>query len=402
MGGNLMDRWNILVEKTRQIPLLRDSVVIKESGAGVTFSLGLFYRIMGILVLGFVGLFFSFFYFSHAMGSTYVWCMIVGFCGLVGLIGLHLLIQVNKVYLRPGEADLVIRYGSFFWSRVLKVRRDRVLARLYLDEKKRKFRVGIQEGMLVLALQKVDGDTEVILSANRYASSLPKAFEILSRFLRAESVDTTLTGATADEWQGLKISKSPISETSSSFSSMSLAVSGDRAEFQATWSMKILAPVFLIFGLSIFFLLFSDIIGEEKVLNRVLGIVLAVGVGGIFTVIGFLGTFFGFGTRRIIADRGRRQITIYRGIGSISRGKYIRHFDQIAAVQICNQAVTDVEGRPPYVVWEINLVLNQPLVERIGLVAHANDVQIRSEARRFAEFIDKPLLDHSQNIDFSN
>ena len=62
-----MDSWKKLGTKTRQIPLFRDSLVIKESGAGVTFSLGLFYRIMGILVLGFVGLFFSFFYFNRPL-----------------------------------------------------------------------------------------------------------------------------------------------------------------------------------------------------------------------------------------------------------------------------------------------------------------------------------------------
>ncbi len=398
-----MDSWNKLVKKTRRIPLFWNGVVVKESRAGIILTLRPYIRVIGILTLGFACLFFSFFYFNQGTDSTYTWCVIGGFCGIFGLIGLHLLTQVNTVYLRPGDYDLVIRYGSIFRMRNLKVRNDRVRARMYLDdEKERWLHGGIERGMVVLSLQKIDGGTEVKLSAEPYAATLPKAFKKLSDFLRTESVDETLTEAPAVDCQEFTISKSPICEVRSYSPELSLTISDNLAVFKTTPHKRILFPLFLIVGLAAMIVptlcggeLNRFMMDADMFRNKLVSLVLAVGVGGTIAVVGFLGTFFGFGTHRITADKNRRRIDIESGIGNVTKGRYTRHFEQVAAVQICTQTVPGGEG-PPYVVWEINLVMNHPPGERIGLVAHADKIQIRSEAHRFAEFIGKPLLDHSR------
>jgi len=65
----------------------------------------------------------------------------------------------------------------------------------------------------------------------------------------------------------------------------------------------------------------------------------------------------------------------------------------VAAVQIasCNGSYMPRDT----VFYEINLVLTEPPGERLTLMAHSHEAQIRSNARRLAEFLNVPLLDHT-------
>jgi hypothetical protein len=64
----------------------------------------------------------------------------------------------------------------------------------------------------------------------------------------------------------------------------------------------------------------------------------------------------------------------------------------VAAVQI---ALFREYNFPRYTIYEINLVFSQPPGERLTLMARFGEQQIRADARRLAEFLNVPLLDHS-------
>ena len=64
----------------------------------------------------------------------------------------------------------------------------------------------------------------------------------------------------------------------------------------------------------------------------------------------------------------------------------------IAAVQICSRRET---GRGRYLACELNLVLKNPNARRINLMCHSNRRALYADAQRLADFLGKPLFDHS-------
>jgi hypothetical protein len=79
--------------------------------------------------------------------------------------------------------------------------------------------------------------------------------------------------------------------------------------------------------------------------------------------------------------------------------KAIRHWaetpialERIVAVQVCSFHVQDSDSN--YTAYEINLVLTEPLGERINLMSHGKRSAIESDAATVAEFLNCPVLDH--------
>lgn len=65
----------------------------------------------------------------------------------------------------------------------------------------------------------------------------------------------------------------------------------------------------------------------------------------------------------------------------------------VAAVQMVSGRIYPSED-PSYIAYQINLVLSKPPGERLAIMAHAKEQEICSDARRLADFLSVPLLDH--------
>jgi hypothetical protein len=93
----------------------------------------------------------------------------------------------------------------------------------------------------------------------------------------------------------------------------------------------------------------------------------------------------------VIMDRTRNEI---RGERLRVKGRAVKQLPlgSVAVVQVVSCKRLD---NLPDIVNEINLVLSQPPGERLTLMAHYNEKQIRADAQRLAEFMNVPLLDHS-------
>ena len=67
--------------------------------------------------------------------------------------------------------------------------------------------------------------------------------------------------------------------------------------------------------------------------------------------------------------------------------------DQVAAIQICSKYI---DGEDAYTAFELNVILADPPGRRINITSHAKDADLRRDAQKFADFLQKPLLDHAK------
>jgi len=196
----------------------------------------------------------------------------------------------------------------------------------------------------------------------------------------------------------------PMCRGGANFSTMKLRIEGPRAVFSQTlmnrlfWLWFIGLPVYGLYFC--FFKLKFPANSENLRLELLVSLAILLVCGGVICL-GYLGLAIGFGVRRVVADSTRRRVEIESGFTSVLRwsgaGRQALGFDDIAAVQICT--VDDKYGAEgPRWSWEINLVLNNPSGKRINLLAHSNSGRIRDEATRFAGFLGKPLLDHTDPV----
>ena len=106
------------------------------------------------------------------------------------------------------------------------------------------------------------------------------------------------------------------------------------------------------------------------------------------------GVHGGFGTQWVLADHRRHTVTVKTGWPPLLVGRLTNlAFDHIAAVQIASRYVKGEDGGG--FLYEANLVLAEPPGERIHMLIHPSEGQVRSDAAEFAHFLAVPLLDHS-------
>ena len=130
-------------------------------------------------------------------------------------------------------------------------------------------------------------------------------------------------------------------------------------------------------------------VGQDYSLGMLAGAGIGILVGGAFVIVSVYALNWPpvFIDRKLGEVRGRK----LRVAGRLVKQLPLRF---VAAVQIASGLVSASDG-PNYTAYQANLVLNQPPGERITLMAHSREQQVRADARRLAEFIGVPLLDHS-------
>jgi hypothetical protein len=121
---------------------------------------------------------------------------------------------------------------------------------------------------------------------------------------------------------------------------------------------------------------------------------IALPVALVFGVLGMLGLLGRIQEECIRADRPRGELQIrarrtWRGSEQSSVS-----LASIVALQLCSRYVTHSET-PHYPIYELNLVLDSPLGERINLLNRADEARVRYDAQRLAEFLEVPFLDHA-------
>jgi len=197
----------------------------------------------------------------------------------------------------------------------------------------------------------------------------------------------------------LHVSKLPLPAPSANFRTVKLTLpSPDKAVLKATLGARAFFLLFLVFGLGAFCLLAAVAWwGTERGAPLWAAIAIAATVGTALTAIGLLGLSGRLGTRRIDFDRHQGVLWLTGpSAGGGLAGRQEISLEQIAALQVCCFHTLPTSGAEAFTAYQLNLVFRDPPGERLHLMSHNDEASLRTDARRLAEFLGKPLLDHSR------
>ncbi len=114
-------------------------------------------------------------------------------------------------------------------------------------------------------------------------------------------------------------------------------------------------------------------------------VIIFIGWLGISGKIGPKKIFFDRRESLIIKDAGKQEPVFQGGI----------RFRDVAALQICSGIVSN--DRNEFKTFELNLVLLSPTGQRVHLISHSKEDDLRNDAHQLAEFLKVPLIDHTQS-----
>ncbi|MBN1554384.1 MAG: hypothetical protein JXA11_06540 [Phycisphaerae bacterium] len=168
----------------------------------------------------------------------------------------------------------------------------------------------------------------------------------------------------------------------------------DVLEIKHTIGFQIYSLLFSLLGIVTLVLLYPLMLRSAKTPADFVGVFFAVLLFLSFVVLGMGGLTGWLGIPLTVMDR---RVGLYwkRRIPKKARtwARPPLPLESIAAVQICSGRVRSQYGN--YTVHQINLVTADPPGERFCLISHGKKNAIRNDARQIAEFLHRPLLDHS-------
>jgi hypothetical protein len=293
-------------------------------------------------------------------------------------------------------SELVIRYGWRFLPKIVTISCNEVEVKLAVISKQGRWFSRFMQGWTVLSLCKSGHEGKIInLVCCSNKKSLMSVFKKLEEFLGSEVInDDTLVEITPPNGKTLKVSKAPINKTGANFKTMSLTIKPelDVAVFHPTIYIRLFFLTFLAFGLGAFCVI--PTVCQDA--SLVWPLLLVGGLGVVFSLVGIVGLFVGTGIQYVKADRKRNSISIKEGIFGRYPKNSLYQFDDIVAIQVCSKYVDTSEGGG-YITFELDMVFyDSPQAGRRSILSYNNQNQVFSDAQRFADFLGKPLLDHTK------
>jgi len=310
-----------------------------------------------------------------------IWFLIVGGIGLIGCVAGF---SRTGLYWEHGDARVAIRYGLFQWRRNLTV--ANLSADLVVAEKRLWFPV--PRGHVMLVLRHENSNDVLPLASAPTRADLKPALDALTEILGTPADDRTATPLKTEDEKGLSISRASCSSGSSNYRThVFRELSPDEAVFRPTLRAYFVAGLIIAVALGAlgFMLPFAVLEGS------IAGAIICLAGGGVFLLTGWA---FVPGRMRFIVNRSAGTVAI-TGIDrdqDESSEPFSPH--DIVAVQICSRR-EDSSSTASYTARELNLVLKNPAVQRINLLCYSNRRALFEDAERLADFLGKPLLDHS-------
>ena len=394
----LKDNWLILMGKTRHWPLLVGVPRVKSSYRATTLMPCLSSYIGALLACGF-GSLMLYLAISHPEGVTSKLAMVILL--LLGtfffVVGPLTLLKHTTVSWENNASKLVIRYGWRFLPKIVALNCNEVEVNLSLAPKPSSWFSLFMQGWTVLSLCKSGHEGKVInIACCPNKESLMPVFKKLEEFLGSKVIDETLVKITAPNGKTLIVSRVPINKTCSTFKTMTLIINSESevAVIRPTICIRLFFLQVLGFGL--FSLYMIPTFRQDT--SSVCPLLLVGGVGVVFMIVGIVGLFMGIGIQHVRADRRRESISIKEGIFGMHPRDSLYRFDDIVAIQVCSKYVDLGEGGGG-ATYELDMVFyGFPQAIRRSILSYSDKNQVLSDAQKFADFLDKPLFDHTEAI----
>jgi len=309
---------------------------------------------------------------------------------------------IKKATWEPLGQDLKVFYGSLFSTKVLAVPREELECRM-------RFKRGYIKGekyetsSTVLGLRKLnEPESKLLVLASSDRRHLLPAFEAISEFLKGQATDETLVDIRLPTGNTITISKAPVGrcKVAGSDELHMSSISHGKVIFRRRLNEMILPPVILVLIITICSLpiLLKDVIVEDSGEVGSFGLILICGTCAVF--FGAIGIYFFIRNGRnwsLISDRAKDCIAIKPAADFFGREKTLCKISEVIAIQLCSEITTGSRGEDATIedYRELNLVLMNPLGERINIIRSTKFREVPNYARRFADFLGVPLLDHT-------
>jgi len=309
--------------------------------------------------------------------------------GLICLVGLHILLCRNRITGRAGEPELRLRYGTVLFPKQLVLARQGLSAELWVGEGSD---WPADKGMVYLTLRKEGSPASRLrLASAPRREELSAAYDALTELLGGRARDGTVVEIELPRGRRIRTSRTPLGTGAANFRTMKLTrPRPDQAVLKPTLGSRLFFAAFFLFGLgALAFVPWVTNQAFEDGLAAWLAVAVTGIIGPAFTILSLLGLSGRFGQRPVRFDL--RQGLLWSAGGG---GRSVR-IDDVAAVQVCGQHVMGAGDAASFTAFELNLILSDPPGERLGLFSHGAEPALRSDARLLAEFLDKPIVDHT-------
>jgi hypothetical protein len=397
--------WLRLARKTRRMPLLtyeprmttRGGVLEMRSGRGFTT----FGVIIIVFALGFAGFLFA----SggknakeadsdEPIGSRGV-AIVCAFSGLMTLIGVIMLLNGRKLQVEEEGDDVVIWTGIRPFVSQCRFDRTALSVRLSAAETGYQLQADQMRGPGTLLSLVHAGSDQVVHLASGTRERLQSAYDALSRLFARRAADLTLIQVPITGGVAVVIPRTPLATSSTSFRTAHLkVVSSEVAVFRPTLHAVSSKLFGMALGLAFagFAIAMMASSGTASLSDRVFPIVFVV--VGLGIVIAEIWLFLRHATgRRITRDATGRTVDVRTGRNAAKNLTCLLR--DVVGIQICSRYVSGSECSG-YTAYELNIAFAGGEPQRINLLSHADERGIRKDAELLAEFLGKPVFDHTE------
>lgn len=222
----------------------------------------------------------------------------------------------------------------------------------------------------------------LLLTHDNKLDTIRRAAQSLADFLRCPVSQLTLSeqAQQAGDWT-VAVRRQPVHDGGTNFRTHTLTLDHDRAVFRATRSSRGLFLVFFGPG-CLALLLVIPVAVLASGLSRLTALIPLV-LGSAFVLV----SWFFLRERPITFSRPDARAVKLPPLG------FEAPLSDIRAVQVLRKYVSgDSEGRG-FDCWELNLVLAH--LQRVNVLAHGDGSALLADARRLADFLHVPFLDHA-------
>jgi hypothetical protein len=376
--------WNALANRTRRNPLFSGHPKIKRAN-GTIYLRAERSRLMRGTAALLIGSFFAGLVWLHGreFAAPLITIPLVGlFAAVIISNGIMSLLMRYEIFWSQEEKTIQITRSFTLFQRSLEILKNDISARMYVDSGKGS---PANTGRTVVSLSSSREPDEIILTRGSGNQSVQSLFELLKETLGGNT-DETLMAFCLPDVQTINISMQPIAKMSASFSYMKLTTpDSDVITLKPMKMARMFFGAFLLMGGLVFAMAIYSI-GDGQFLSLSLPFV----IGILFMVVGICGLIGRLGMATYTFDRQEDAIRIQAGLLPGSREKILCRMQDVAAVQICSKFI---DGETAYMAFEINLVLQNPELRRINLLAHSKEMEIRSDARMLANFIGVSVIE---------
>jgi hypothetical protein len=371
--------WESLVRQTRQRPFFKNIGIVHEGHESTLLVESIWPKVIRMFFhMGVIAVIVYYFSRDDHIELSVLGCMILPFLPVV----ISPLMPANRIRIENLRSGIILRYGNIVFPRVLKLYRDQL-------------RIGLsnadQNRTLLILQKRNDPDSVLVLARGYKSQTLENIYQELKKYLSSDSVQEPREQSAVQISNNVPtVSRSSISKSTANFKTAKLTVTPAKImTITPTAGAKMIWWGIIGAGVGIMIFLLPDALHRYTMSKcLILG-----GVGGLFGLVGIAGVL---SLRTIEVRQDLRRITIASPDFRILRKvPACFSFEDIAAVQICSQRVQPNEGRD-YTAYEVNLVLHTPPGERVHLFGHAKENDLKADARQLADFLNVPLLDHSE------